>query len=144
MCSRSFLFRAPTSPLARKSERCVMFGHLRETPRRFLDTALLTSSRTFSPRQNPTFLPPQLFLSSRKFFLRPLEFLRIPTPFDFRVHPVSRCGTIETGFLRLRVLRTFNRVTLLELGFCVTLTRKGLISWILGTENNFLVLRRDC
>lgn len=37
---RPFLFRAPASPPARKSERCVMF-HLRETPRRFLAIAQL-------------------------------------------------------------------------------------------------------
>lgn len=61
VCSRSFLFRAPASLVARKSERCVMFGHLRETPRRFLDTALLTSSKTFSLHQNQTLRPFQFF-----------------------------------------------------------------------------------
>lgn len=66
-CSRSFLFRAaPASPPARKSERCVMFGHLRETPRRFLATALLTTSKTFSslPSRKPSPIFPPLASNS--------------------------------------------------------------------------------
>lgn len=80
VCSRSFLFRALASPVARKSERCVMFGHLRETPRRFLDTALLTSSKTFSLYQNQTLRPFQFFSHFSSLFS--LYVLRITTRQD--------------------------------------------------------------